>query len=182
LKLAQAPLGRHNVMLKGARDESAVLRNEAIMVSLVLAMGSAMPAVMAADVHSHEGAESQTLKLNAGKKWATDTPLRKGTTEIRDAIAKEKGAIDAGKLGDAGYDALANKIDAQVGYIVTNCKLPPEADAQLHLVLAEIMHGSSAMKGQEKGVARQTGAKKIVVALDAYSRHFDHPGWKGLAH
>jgi hypothetical protein len=55
-------------------------------------------------------------------------------------------------------------------------------DAQLHLVLAEIMHGSSAMKGQEKGVPSQAGAEKIVGALDAYSRHFDHPGLQGLAH
>ncbi len=160
----------------------AVLRNEAIVVSLLLAMASGVSAVGAADVHSHEGVASQALKLNAGKKWATDAPLRKGASEIRNAIAKEKDAIHAGKLSDAGYDALAAKIDAQVGYIVANCKLPPEADAQLHVVLADIMHGSSAMKGREKGVARQAGAENIAVALDAYSRHFEHPGWKPLAH
>jgi hypothetical protein len=162
--------------------KNATLRNKAIVVSLMLAaMGSAVPA-LAADAHSHDGASSQALKLNAGKKWATDAPLRKGTTEIRNAIAKDKAAIHAGKLSDAGFNDLAARIDTQVAYIVTNCKLPPEADAQLHLVLADIMQGSSAMKGKESGMTRQAGAEKIVVALDAYGRHFEHPGWKGLAH
>jgi hypothetical protein len=161
--------------------KTGVLRNKAIVVSLMLAMGVVAPAI-AADTHSHEGAAVQSLKLNTGKRWATDVPLRKGMTEIRNAIDKDKAAIHTGKLSDAGYRALANQIDARVAYTVTNCKLPPEADAQLHLVLAEIMHGSSAMKGQEKGVTSQAGAEKIVGALDAYSRHFDHPGLPGLAH
>jgi len=161
--------------------KATAVRNKAIMLSVMLAMGTVVPSAIAADVHSHEGVGLQTLKLNAGKKWATDAPLRKGMTAMRNAIEQDKAAIHAAKLSDAGYDALAKTIDTQVAYIVTNCKLPPEADAQLHLVLAEIMHGSSAIKGQEKGVARQAGAHKIVVALDAYGRHFDHPGWQRLA-
>lgn len=162
--------------------KNAVLRNPALVVSLMLATGGVVPAATAADLHSHEGAGSQALELNAGRKWATDAPLRKGTTEIRNAIARDKAAIHAGKLSEAGYNGLAKKIDTQVAYIVTNCKLPPEADAQLHLVLADIMQGSSAMKGKESGVTRQAGAEKIIGALDAYGRHFEHPGWKRLAH
>ena len=89
--------------------KTASLRNKAIVVSLMLAMGSAVPA-LAADAHSHDGASSQALKLNAGKKWATDAPLRKGTTDIRNAIVKDTAAIHAGKLSDAGFNDLAARL------------------------------------------------------------------------
>ena len=160
----------------------SMLCSKVIAVSLALAFGSLVPAAaMAADAHGHgSGGAVESLKLNAGKKWATDAPLRKGTAEIRNAIAANKDAIHAGKLTDAAYDALAAKIDAQVSYVVTNCKLPPQADAQLHLVLAQVMQGTSAMKGKEKTMSRRAGVESIVQALDAYSKHFDHPGWKKL--
>jgi hypothetical protein len=159
----------------------SMLRSKVIAVSFALAFGSLAPAAaMAADVHSHGAGAVESLKLHAGKKWASDAPLRKGTTEIRNAIAANKDAIHAGKLTDAAYDALAAKIDAQVSYLVTNCKLPADADAQLHLVLAQVMQGTSAMKGKEKTMSRRAGVESIVQALEAYSRHFDHPGWKKL--
>jgi hypothetical protein len=63
---------------------------------------------------------------------------------------------------------------------VQNCKLEPEADAQLHIVIAELLAGAEAMQGKEPGVARRAGAKRVVKALNAYGEHFEHAGWKRL--
>ncbi|MEO8159014.1 MAG: hypothetical protein ABI648_14550 [Betaproteobacteria bacterium] len=129
--------------------------------------------------HQHPAGTHQ-LTLDAGKKWATDQPLRKGMETIRNAVAAETKAIHAGKQTDAGYDALAGKVDAQVGYIVQNCKLKPEADAQLHVLIGEIMQGVDIMRGKDPLAKRAQGAEKIVTAFNTYPKYFDHPGWKPL--
>ena len=149
-----------------------------VALAAALALGAFNAA--AADTHAHEAGASKALKLNVGKKWQTDAPLRKGMEEIRSAVAADKAALHAGKMTPAAYDILAKKIDGQVAYMVKNCKLPPEADAQLHLVIADLMQASEAMKGKGGKVTRKAGVEKVVAALAAYAKHFDHPGWRPL--
>jgi hypothetical protein len=151
----------------------------AAALAAVFALGAGIP-VFAADAHQHAAGEATKLTLDHGKKWATDEPLRKGMTEIRNAVAADEEAIHAGKMSAARYDALAKKIDGQLADVVQNCKLPPEADAQLHLVLAEVIQGQEAIKGQNQKLDRRAGVAKVIDALDAYNKHFDHPGWRGL--
>jgi hypothetical protein len=148
------------------------------MASAIFAFGAhaAEPAVH----HEHEAAGLSALKLNAGKKWVPDAPLRKGMAEIRSAVAADQEAIHAGKMSTAKYNALATKIDGQVVYIVRNCKLSPDADAQLHMILAEMAQGLDAVKGKDKTVNRRAGAERIAASLDAYGNYFDHPGWRAL--
>ena len=78
------------------------------------------------------------------------------------------------------YEALATKVTAEVAGIVQNCKLEPAADAQLHIVIADLMAGAEAMEGKVKGQTRRAGAEKVANALNAYGEHFDHAGWKRL--
>jgi hypothetical protein len=147
--------------------------------SLALAL---VASPLQAQTHKHEpaGAAAHKLQLNQGKKWATDEPLRKGMSEIRALILANDEAIHKGKLTREGYAALGAKVEAQVAYMVANCKLDPQADANLHLVLAEVIAGADAMKGAEKKSAPRAGAGKVVAALNAYGRYFDHPGWTKL--
>ena len=58
------------------------------------------------------------------------------------------------------------------------CKLPPEADAQLHLVIADVIAGADAMKGAKDAKSGRAGLVKVDGALKSYAKHFDHPGWK----
>ena len=155
------------------------------LAALAAALGTAaflaLPAGAIADVHKHEhgAAEVHKLTLNQGKKWATDEPLRKGMAEIRGLVDAQHAGIHKGTLKPADYAALGEKIEAQVGYVVANCKLDPEADANLHIVVGEILAGVEAMKGKEKKSLR-VGAGKVVDALNDYGKYFDHPGWKRL--
>lgn len=152
-----------------------------LAIGLVAAGLTFAPAAWAAQEHSHEGGAGSLseLTLNNGAKWQTDAPLRKGMEGIRHDLAAALPRIHDGKLPAEGYGQLAEKVHGHVEYMVGNCKLPPEADAQLHLVLAQMMDGADAMKS---GPDRTTGAVKIVQALDAYGRHFDHPAWSSPAH
>lgn len=135
----------------------------------------------AADEHAHDAVHG-TLMLNDGQKWATDAPLRLAMSRISKALSARLPAIHADKLGAADYKALGKSMDGEVAYMVSNCKLPQNADAMLHLLLADIIQGSEAMQGKLPGTKARDGAVKIVQALDSYGKYFDHPGWRKLEH
>jgi len=147
--------------------------------AFAVAAGGLSSAAHAAGGHDHDphGA-AHALKLNAGKKWATDEALREGMTKIRDAVDADLSAIHRGKLSSAQYDALGARIETQVGYIVSHCKLDPQADERLHVILADLGAGNEVLRGQKPGVRRSAGVVKVVQALDRYAEYFEHPGWK----
>ena len=145
------------------------------LLALVAPLAAVQPA---AAQHEHE-AGAHTLKLDNGRNWSTDAPLRQGMSVIRNAVAADHQSIHSDNETAAQYNALATKIDGQIAYIVKNCKLAPKADAQLHVVLAEIAAGSDLMKGADKA-KRNEGVAKIVRALGTYPQYFDHPGWRAL--
>lgn len=130
--------------------------------------------------HSHDAGQDTSgpaqLTLNNGKKWVTDANLRQGMSRIRDALAAELPAIHAGKATAKQYQALSQKANDQIAFIVKNCKLDENPDAMLHLLLADIIAGADAMAGQDSSEARK-GAEKIAHALENYATYFDHPGW-----
>lgn len=139
-------------------------------------------AALAAGEHSHQGPGSAGLAamtLNGKAKWQTDAPLRKGMEGIRHNLEAALPKIHHDKLDAEGYRNLAVKVQLHIDDMVANCKLPPEVDAQAHLVLEQLIEGSQQM---EAGPARSDGAVKIVQALDAYGRHFEHPRWKAPKH
>ena len=155
------------------------IRQAALAAALALAFGG--PALAAKDAHEHgHGAQEAKLVLDHGKKWQTDEPLRKGMESIRGALAAELKAIHANKATPRQYKALADRIESEVAGIVQNCKLEPDADAQLHIVVAELLAGAEAMHGKEKGVKPRAGAERVAQALNAYGEHFDHAGWKRI--
>lgn len=129
------------------------------------------------DTHSDHGA--MALSLDEGKPWQTDAPLRAGMDELHAAFAENLPAIHEDRMSAADYQALGEKTRQEVGTIVAQCKLTPEADAMLHLIIAELLSGADIMTGQAEGAPRE-GAHKAVMALDNYGRYFDHPGWVGL--
>lgn len=131
--------------------------------------------VVAAEPHAH--AATVAIKLDNGKKWPTDEALRQGMGEIRTAISEALGPIHANKFSRGAFDKLAERVQGQIDYITANCKLPEEADHQLHVVLEQILDGVTVMKANK---GRADGAAKIAQALDLYGSHFNHAGWKPL--
>lgn len=128
--------------------------------------------------HAHE-ASGATLRLNDGKKWQTDVSLRAGMEAVRDELQPNVKAIHAKTFTAEQYAALAGRVEGRLVTIMSECKLPPDVDAQLHVLLVDFFDGARTMKAEAD---RMKGVVKIVRALDAYAKHFEHPDWKPLVH
>lgn len=127
--------------------------------------------------HGHDGA-SANLTLDAGKKWPSDAPLRKAMSKIRSAMTLSLHTIEKDRFSAVQYDALAKTIQGEVGYMVSNCKLEPKADEQLHLIIADMLEGVEAMQGKVTNATRHDGAARVMRALENYGTFFDDRGWK----
>lgn len=127
--------------------------------------------------HGEGGAEVQKLELDAGRKWATDAPLRRAMADINEAMTEAVPLIRKDQLDAAAYQALAATVKQKVAYAVEYCKLEPRADAMLYLLLADLMAGAETMEGNT-GRPRHEGGRAVLQALDAYGRYFQHLGWQ----
>lgn len=148
-----------------------------------LLLGMSATAARAQHDHDHGQAHAvapavEQLVLDDGRKWSTDAALRSGMAAIHEAFEADHPAIHAGTQTDEQYAALAGRIEAQVNAIVANCKLPPAADANLHLVVADLLQGVSLMRGGDPERTRHDGAARVHGALHAYGEFFDDPDWK----
>ena len=132
--------------------------------------------------HHHDGGTSAGLSLNNGAKWKTDAPLRHGMQNIRDLLEPQLPAIHNDKLKPAQYQTLSREINAELSAIVKSCKLDKDADAMLHLVLADIIEGVDALAGENKQGGRHDGAVKIYKGLENYGAYFAHPNWQPMTH
>jgi hypothetical protein len=112
-----------------------------------------------------------------GQRWPTDASLRSGMAKIRAAFDADHPAIHAGKQTDVQYDALAATVEREVNWIVANCKLDPEADAQLHYVVGDLLQAVSLLRGGDPSKTRHDGAHLLHGALNAYAKYFDDPTW-----
>jgi hypothetical protein len=140
------------------------------MLVAVAALLFAAAAMAAEDAFWHRhAAAGPSLALDHGRKWQTDAPLRQGMENIRAALSE-----------GMTYEALAAEVRSEVAGIVQNCRLEPAADAQLHVVLIQLLAGAEAMEGKVPGENRRDGAERIGKALNAYGGHFDHEGWRDL--
>lgn len=150
-------------------------------IALLLALALSSPlAALAADTHDHGKPGPHKLTLNAGKKWGTDEALRKAMSAIHASASQALPAAHSGRATAADYGAFGKEVTAQVTYMVENCKLDPQADAQLHLIVADLMAGVEAAEGKHGEKKRAAGVVKVAQAANAYGKHFDHAGWQAL--
>ena len=145
-----------------------------------MAAALSLPALAQTAAHDHSAATPHKLALNQGRKWATDEPLRAGMGRIRGLVEPQLGAAHAGKLTPAQYRELGTRVETEVGGVVANCKLEPEADAMLHLVIADLAQGADTMAGKNAKVRPALGLVKVAQAVNQYGSHFDHPGFKPI--
>ena len=140
-----------------------------------LALGLALSGpAFAATEQAHASHGAGVLELAQQRSEMAD---RRGAApgHGRDAEhARNIARIHAGQFTTADYATLADRVQEQVDYVTANCKLPEEADRQLHVVLGAILEGVDAMRA---GADRLQGARRVVLALEAYGRHFNHPNW-----
>jgi hypothetical protein len=129
--------------------------------------------------HHQHGAEQPQIALNHGEKWKIDESLHTGMTLIKQEIIKNLDAIHADHFPKQQYAQLAIKLDTQLAYLFENCKLPTQADAQIHILLAKIAQGIAIIKQESN---KKQGVILIMQALMDYPHYFDDPAWQDLQH
>ncbi|KGJ95555.1 hypothetical protein [Colwellia psychrerythraea] len=150
-----------------------------ISACLVL-LGTTVTTSAIASEHDHNHASSrQNMHLDQGKKWSIDASLHIGMTQIKISIEENISEIHHKKFTDAQYKSLAGKVDAQLAYLFENCKLPKDADAQLHILLFDIMQASNKMQSSNNP---RSGAITIIKALQKYPHYFEDKDWQALKH
>jgi len=146
--------------------------------AMAFALALTASGIVAAQTHAHDGSSEVPIEimLNNGAKWRGDQNMITGMTAIHGTMAANLEAIHAGALpADAGKEIAAD-IQKQLDFMIENCVLEPKVDEQFHVVLGEVMTGVSALEAGEA----ETGAVTIVQALNAYGKHFEHPGWQAF--
>lgn len=159
-----------------------MIQRHLLLAALCLALGGPVLAAGGEHAHGHGHGAPAKLQLDAGKKWPTDAALRGAMADIRETMAASLDDIHRQRLPAQQYAALAGKVEQAVGRIVAECKLDARADAQLHIVVAELLAGAERMGGKVKGASRQGGAVRVIGALDQYATYFDDPGFTPIRH
>lgn len=148
---------------------------------LALPLGTMAGTAMASDAaHSHGHEVHGTMELNQGQKWETDAALRQGMGALHQIVSTGLDGAHANSLKADDYKKMSGDIMTQFTYIVENCDLEPEADAQLHILLGNIVQGVETIEGKVSGEQPEDGLIKMAQALNSYGSHFDHPNWEGF--
>lgn len=135
--------------------------------------------VTATEQHHHHEQSSDQLSLNQGEKWSIDDSLHTGMNNIKQAMNTNLDDIHYNRFSKQQYVDLAKTLEQQLSYLFENCKLAPEADAQLHILLAKIMQGVDKMKNSAKP---KQGAILIIQSLNNYPVYFNDPNWQNINH
>jgi hypothetical protein len=156
-----------------------------LAASLALAAGcgreKAQPEPGSAAVASSETHAAHTQRNDAaapvlaeGERWATDEPLRVSMLKIRAGVEATMPAYQSGALDASQAQSLSATVEQAVTYMIQNCKLEPEPDAALHVLIGRMLAASEAMK---KDPASPAGWPELSAILHDYAATFDHPGW-----
>lgn len=131
----------------------------------------ALASAGAEDRHAHEhpapaAAPAQIATDSA--RWPTDAPLRSGMQRIESAIS----ALAAAGEGEPMRVAeAAASIESAVQQIIRDCRLPPQADADLHTVIVPLL--GEAQKLRADPASRSQRLPALQSALRDYQRLFD---------
>ena len=130
------------------------------------------PIALAQDGHAHHAPAAAASPEVAVQRYATDAPLQAGMKQIRAAVGGLQ-HYEHGHMGPEQAATLASSIQEQIGFIVANCKLDPQADAALHVVIAKLGGSAQALKANPEDLSAIPPMRE---ALQDYARQFDDPG------
>lgn len=124
--------------------------------------------------HHHDASAGMALQRPpGGGNWATDAPLRQGMETVHVALAAALPTFEKGEMTASAATTLAGVVTGQVQFLLANCKLEADADAQLHILIGQMMSAAEAMVAD---AASAEGVPKLHAAVQLYGDYFEHPG------
>ena len=153
-----------------------------LLSACLLAVAAFAPASTAsAQEHHHHMAASAAS--DAAAMFAADATLSREMAAIRAGLAAHLAEPPGG--GDAGAAAdgvLGRDLEARIGTIIRECRLPEDADAVLHGYLARMLTAAGTLQRADTTASeRHSAVQAAVHAYDDYGARFTDPAWKALA-
>lgn len=124
--------------------------------------------------HSHAAPAAQAP---SAARFPADAALRTAMDRVRNAVEAFEHARH-GHMGPEQVRALSAHLDAQVMRVFAECRLEPQADASLHVILGTLLKGSRAMRETPDDY---TPVAAMERALADYARRFDDPQARAAA-
>jgi hypothetical protein len=141
-----------------------------LSVALVVALGTAAPGAFA---QSRAHAAPAATSAAPAQRYASDATLRQQMREIRGEVSA-LGHYEHGHLDPKTVTQLAGQIIGHVNTIISNCKLPPDADEALHLIIGPLLQHAAALQADPK---KLDAIPPMREALAKYASQFDDPGF-----
>ena len=120
------------------------------------------------DSHARGAHDAEAVAPPKGTLWPTDEPLRAGMSRIESAV-NSAGVMRPLSRERAGM--LARTVEENVTYIVRNCKLPPEPDAALHVLIGRLMTAAGELASD---ATSEAALVQLTDVLRDYHGTFDH--------
>ena len=158
---------------------------------VVAGMGRPVPAQTHASEsvdHSRHHAKAAVTDAATGP-FATDAPLRAGMGRVRKsvesltALTALTASSSVGAAGESGVDdtrvlGMTAEIRSAIQSIFAECRLPPDADAALHPLLADLLQASAALTDAPSSLTPVAQMQRVMTRYDAKFRdedsgHFD---------
>lgn len=146
------------------------MRPVILSIALVAALGAAAPQALAQSQTHHASAAASTAPE---RRYATDATLRQQMREIRGEV-EALGQYERDPAKPEVAARRAGQIIGHVNTIVVNCKLPPDADEALHLIIGPLLQHAAALQADPK---RLDAIPPMREALAKYASQFDDPGF-----
>lgn len=128
---------------------------------------------------SHDAHASHDAAATAppdGDRWPTDEALRTGMSRIDAAVERTRAMTQP--VTREQTQELARAVEENVSYIIENCRLPPEPDAALHVLIGRMMAAVGELK---RDAPADAAVNELVRVLQDYRGAFDHaPSPPGL--
>jgi len=103
--------------------------------------------------------------------WTPDAPLMEGMSRVRAAVSGLEAAPD-----EAAVARHVAEVDEAIADMFANCRLEPEPDAALHVVLARLIAASRELQADPSATAPVAAMR---AALANYEALFDDPAGRG---
>lgn len=118
---------------------------------------------------AHASHEAAAIVPPDGILWPTDDALRAGMSRIDAAVERAMKTTQPLSREQAGE--LARAVEQNVSFIVENCRLPPEPDAALHVLIGRMMAAAGQLKSE---APPDEAVTQLVRVLQDYRDAFDH--------
>lgn len=146
-------------------------------LGLLLLLATPVAAQSEGQEHDHEAMHSSgelNLQRPDEGKWASDASLRQGMSELRSAFEPAHDAYRSGEFDTEQAVDLADAVEEAVNFMFANCRLPAEADAELHRLLAATLGAAKTLRRSDDP---HRGLHQLHRVLKAYPKYFEHQGW-----